>query len=147
MFFGEISNPFNLRRQIYEAHEQNKLSMVCAGIFITVFVPVRSVVCSWVVRFIQLSPITSKELKVIASIMLLVGFIWIWHILLMVFEKIGEGKPKGSLLHNLYVKSKAAGKYSVVWYAVSVLASIYWLVWSTYYDIAGWPHKYHLKSA
>lgn len=142
MFFGEITNPFNILRQNFAVQDRKRDSFLAGIIFIGAFIPVRSLICTWVSRFITLSPETSRILKLNASLMLLVSFIWIWRILNLASKQYAESKPQDPVAQSFYKKVKSLRKYEAVWNFGSAAIAFYWFAWSTYYDFAGWPSHY-----
>lgn len=142
MFFGEITNPFNLLRQLFAVQGRNKQSFWSGITFIGLFIPVRSFICTWVARFITLSPESSIILKINASLMLLVSYIWIWRILNLASKQLSESRPQDAFAQSIYSKVKAARKFEWLWNLISVSIACYWLAWSVYYDLAGWPLLY-----
>ena len=56
MFFGELTNPFNLLRQLFAAQDRKREAFLAGLAFIGLFIPEWTLICTWVARFFTHNP-------------------------------------------------------------------------------------------
>ena len=69
LFFGEISNPFNILRIVFGAQERKKASVIAGSLFAPVFLIARLVFCTAMGFIGNLNPNISYILKIDISLM------------------------------------------------------------------------------
>ena len=109
------------------------------AIFAGLFVTIRSFVCTWISRFITLSPETSMVLKLNAALMILVGYTWIGTIITIAAKQYADMMSHDKLAQSIYRSLLNLQKYEKLLTLASALVAFYWLGWSLFYDAFGWP--------
>src|SRR3990167_236119 len=97
-FLGELTNPFNCLRNIFELEDRKEESNRCSKIFAALFLVVRGGFTTFAGMFTVLSPKISYVLKVNCCLMLFVSYIWVWRILNQGSKQLMEADPSNKLL-------------------------------------------------
>ena len=139
LLVGELTNPFNILRQIFEVLEQPSKSSEMGKYFVVLFVPLRGVVSTLLGRWTIMNPDLNYVLKVTVSSMLFVGFVWIWKIVNLGVKQLATENPSNQSFQKVYAFFKSIRKYEIAWNGLTGLLSFYWLGLSIYRDVYGWP--------
>lgn len=98
IWVGEVTNPFNILRQYFEAHENKRRETQMGIIFIVSFIFFRAFSTPYVVGYnIILNPNINFPLKFLSALMYFVGLVWTWKIInmgLKTMSQVSLGHPR-----------------------------------------------------
>lgn len=135
IFFGEITNPSNLLRQIYAEKDNTDQSRFHGKIFVVSFMLVRvllgPVIAWWFCSnskmhvILQIGCCAMSKLSL--WLLVWVGYIWAWRITNLAAKQLAQGdSDKESLANRFYARVKSCRKYSLLWNFVSFVWSFSW---------------------
>jgi hypothetical protein len=146
LFFGELSNPFNILRIVLAAQERTKASALAGMLFAPVYLTARLIFCTAVGFFASLNPNISYVLKVDVSLMrrkltqsVFVSYVWVWKILNLGAKQFANAKPNSAGAQKFHAFMKSLRQYENYWNAASFILPSLFTAWSIYYDMTGWP--------
>lgn len=128
IFFGELTNPFNLLRQIYSEQEKPKQAKLQGILFIASFMLFRIVLGPIFVWWICSNVSVSIIIKLGACLMrridlniVWIGYIWAWRIMVIAAKEISEMKlPSQTPGKSLSDKVQSMSKFQSVWNVISL---------------------------
>ena len=141
MLFGELSNPFNILRQVFDAWKEEKKSKIMSIIFIILFIPLRVIVCPAICHNTIYNESLSYVLKLNSGMMVFVGYIWIWRVVNLGVKQLAAMNADSKAIQSVYTFVKSIRPYEYVWILLSACIPTYWVACSVYYDVRGWPSK------
>jgi len=130
IFFGELTNPFNLLRQIYAEQEKPQQARLQGILFIASFMLFRIVLGPifvwWICSNVSVSIIIKLGAclmrKSLSLILVWIGYIWAWRIMVIAAQQISEMKlpttetPGKSLSQRV----QSMSKFQTVWNILSL---------------------------
>ena len=145
VFAGELTNPLNILRKIFDRFEQPKRSALMSKLFAVSFIPIRGFICPYICYDGVMNPQLSYVLKVNSSLIgrlrstVLVGFVWIWRIVNLGVKQLATENPSNQSFQKVYAFFKKIRPYEFAWNILSASIPSAWLFKSIYFDIYGWP--------
>jgi hypothetical protein len=134
LLLGELSNPFNILRQVFHAQGRKEDSVKQGKVFIVTFLLLRLVSGPLITRWFCLNDDLHIILKFNSALMVWVGYIWAWRIINLAAKQLAEGNPESESFQRFYSRVKSWRKYTVMWNVSSFFFSFFWFGCSLYKD-------------